>query len=61
MSVQPKRKRHCRWTYDEDIDAWETECGDTFCFIMGGPAENNVRFCHYCGKPLLVVQSRERA
>lgn len=46
-SVKVLSKR-CRWVYDEDIDAYETECGHTFILIDGTPAENNMKFCTYC-------------
>lgn len=39
----------CTWKYDPD-GYWQTSCGDQFCFTEGGPTENRVRFCHYCGK-----------
>jgi hypothetical protein len=42
----------CTWKYDSD-GYWQTECGDQFCFSEGGPTENRVKFCHYCGKTML--------
>ena len=44
--------RRCRWDYDEDMDAHETECGHAFTLIEGTPAENDMRFCPYCGGEL---------
>lgn len=41
----------CVWA--EDIEGnWETACGEMFTFIDGGPEENRVKFCHYCGLPI---------
>lgn len=49
-TVQP----FCRWTEDYD-GAWETDCGQSYMFDEGGPAENGQKFCGYCGKPLREV------
>lgn len=50
---------NCRWTpvmeFDDDI-AWDTGCDETFAFIDGGPTENRVKFCPYCGKPLEIQE-----
>lgn len=45
----------CNWslTYD-DSGVWESSCGEEWIFIDGGPAENSVRFCHGCGKPVAI-------
>jgi len=42
----------CIWTHDENeyCDKWDSACGESWSFIEGGPAENNVRFCHGCGR-----------
>ena len=41
----------CTWTEDEDGN-WETECGDMFAFIDGGPVANNCKYCPYCERQL---------
>ncbi len=51
----PKEKENCEWKYDANIDAWDSDCGECFCFMEGTPAENNMRFCHGCGHPVVVV------
>lgn len=43
----------CNWTEDWEGN-WNTECGEMFVFIDGGPEENRIRFCCYCGKPIVV-------
>lgn len=47
---------HCTWgqySYsDTDCGNWQTDCGQDFCFIEGGPKDNLMQFCCYCGKPL---------
>lgn len=51
----PEGKVFCIWkrgTYD---DHWETSCDDAFQFADGGPRENNMRFCPYCGRVLQEV------
>lgn len=45
----------CKWKCDPnpDCEFWETDCGKAFQFETGGPKENKMRFCSYCGKPLI--------
>jgi len=43
----------CEWTQDYDENLWETSCKHAFSLSVGTPAENDMRFCCYCGKPLL--------
>ena len=54
MSEQIKaleaKEGKCKWTYDENYDMWETDCGGAFCLESGTPAENNMKYCSYCGK-----------
>lgn len=42
----------CTWFEDPDGN-WGTECDEMFQFTTGGPQENDMKFCCYCGKPLL--------
>lgn len=54
--VMPKRV--CRWTEDGDFDyseGWGTECGNSFILAAGTPAENDMKYCCYCGRPLVEV------
>ena len=41
----------CVWTEDDD-GAWDTTCGERFEFVEGGPSDNRMTWCCYCGKPL---------
>ena len=44
----------CQWS--EDLDGnWDTACGECFTFTDGGPNENKVRWCCYCGGELVAV------
>lgn len=43
----------CRWTYDPDY-CWDTGCKNAFSFTDGGPAENEFKYCCYCGGKLVV-------
>ena len=47
----------CEWTLDEDPDftAWNSACGEAWSFNDGGPAENRIRFCQGCGKPVKIL------
>ena len=44
-------KARCEWTPDDD-GTWNTGCGNSLVFIAQGPAENNFKFCPYCGGSL---------
>jgi len=46
------RSTRCVWKYYEEYvtDDWETECGEAHILADGTPAENNMRFCPYCGR-----------
>ena len=44
----------CTWTYDDDMDAWETTCHEAYYFIEDGPIENTYRFCPGCGQPISI-------
>ena len=46
--------QRCQWVYDEDMDAYETECGHAFTLIDGAPAENHMKFCTYCGGEMVL-------
>lgn len=50
--LEPARPESCRWTHDEDSGIWNTACGEAHLFEEGGPAENEHRFCPYCGGAL---------
>lgn len=40
----------CRWRQDDaGSEVWKTACGKGCCFEDGGPVENHVNWCHYCG------------
>ena len=39
----------CQWVEDE---AWVTSCGHLFEIINGAPADNQMMFCCYCGRPI---------
>ena len=39
----------CQWTEDE---AWATSCGGFLQIENGTPADNQMVFCCYCGRPI---------
>ena len=44
----------CHWTHDDlDMGTWATDCNQTFCLIDGTPDDNELKYCCYCGKPLV--------
>jgi len=53
-----KTQKICNWT-PEGGDYWETDCGNAFCFIDGGPSHNSMVFCPYCGNKLVEVPEED--
>jgi len=49
----------CTWSHD-GIGIWAGSCGTKWAFTDDGPTENGMRFCHSCGKAL-VVESAQSA
>jgi len=41
----------CLWRQDADGN-WDTQCGNAYVFIEGGPKDNQFVFCPYCGGEL---------
>ena len=54
--VQPvvREPLTCEWTHNDDDGYWDTSCGKAWRFDDGGPKENNMNFCHCCGKTLRI-------
>ena len=42
----------CRWHVDDD-GIYVTECGNLFEIMDGTPAENEMRYCPYCGREIV--------
>lgn len=55
----------CAWREEDPWgpmpDTYATSCGELWSFTDGGPAENRVKFCHRCGKPVEVVPYQQPA
>lgn len=55
MGFKKKILVRCTWALDEQFgESWDTDCGQKFQFTDGGPHENGMRYCCYCGRPLRV-------
>jgi len=48
----------CEWTHNAADGYWDTSCGKAWRFDDGGPKENNMNFCHCCGKTLRIKGGR---
>lgn len=48
----------CQWFDADDywVAACEGEAGNLWCFDDGGPFENRMKHCPYCGRPIVVVE-----
>ena len=53
-------KATCEWSEEDPWgsmpDTWQTSCGNLFSFTDGGPTENEMKFCCYCGKRLAEIK-----
>lgn len=49
----------CEWKQDTDYETeiWHTSCGEAFVFNEGGPDENFLKFCCYCGGRLTAIRA----
>ena len=51
----------CEWLYKgEHLDYFDTGCGVIHMFLEGYIAENNYKFCPYCGKTIKDVSTYEK-
>ena len=53
-----RKLAQCRWSQDDE-GSYDTDCGEKFTFIDDGP--DGMKFCCYCGKPLIDVPWVEEA
>ena len=49
----------CFWTPDAGYDyiAYDSQCGKSWVLEDGGPKENDMQYCPFCGKLLVQVES----
>ncbi|BBE09579.1 Uncharacterized protein MCB1EB_1418 [Mycoavidus cysteinexigens] len=48
----------CEWQReDNERNTWRSSCGELWSFVEGGPIENRVVFCQYCGKGLELLDA----
>ena len=43
------KRRVCKWKYDDYLDTWDTQCGESFMLNVGTPTDNSMNYCPYCG------------
>lgn len=50
----------CCWRQQEESSGeWETDCGNAFWLNDGTPEKNEMKYCTYCGKPLIGIEYTE--
>ncbi len=62
-AAPPAEGPTCKWTEDGDeweSVAWDTDCGEKFMFLDGGPFQNHIKFCCYCGAKVQSVPTPPR-
>lgn len=42
----------CNWHQEDEDGSWHSSCGAHFWLNEGTPSENDMKFCHKCGKPM---------
>lgn len=51
----------CDWSCgDDDWDTWHSECGQDWIFEEDGPNENDMKFCPFCGRKIVVTERMEK-
>ena len=53
--AEEENNKPCEWTYDRDMESYETGCGEAFVFEVGSLTENSVHFCQACGRKIVEV------
>jgi len=38
---------------------WETYCGNAHEFFADGPVENSYKYCPYCGRRIVIIESED--
>lgn len=54
-TLEAERDKTCEWLESESGEYWNTACRATWCFEAGGVKENDVTFCHNCGRRVVAV------
>jgi len=50
----------CNWSPEDwETEIWETSCGESFYFIEGGPEDNGMKYCPFCGHPIEMIDTDE--
>jgi len=50
----------CTWKLeDEDLELWDTGCGEAWVFSDGGPQDSGVKYCPACGKPVAITAPQQ--
>lgn len=57
IKAEESGKDLCSW-YSGYCGGWHSSCGTAYVFESGGPVENGHKFCHCCGKPLIVSEAK---
>ena len=58
-----QQEAFCEWKpmdNSDDYGSFETSCGRAWSFIEGGIKDNDVNFCHGCGKAILARPDGEK-
>lgn len=60
IGAKAGQTENCIWTEDEiEFGEWWTTCDKAFYFIDGGPKDNGMKYCCYCGKRLVEAPHEE--
>jgi hypothetical protein len=55
-----KMQEPCKWKEDEE-GVYETGCDHSFFFDTGNATENKIKYCGFCGHPILDVPYAEES
>ena len=51
-AARVRKEKICTWTAG-DVGSYYTQCGHRFFLEEGGPSDNGMIYCCYCGKELI--------
>ena len=50
LEVYGEKAVKCIWRYSEAEYSWASSCGSLWQFMDGDPTDNEVKYCHCCGR-----------
>lgn len=52
-----KKESPCTWSFDSEGEYYDTMCGQAYTIIAGTPKDNGMKYCTYCGHPIVEIKT----